>query len=267
MKIKNDKITEAIEYILLHIGEGLTLESIASHLNMSVSNFCRQFKKQTGQSVYSFIKKLKLEQSAMRLKMEKGRSITDIGEDYGYSASNFSTVFSQIYNLSPTEFRETVHKTTKEADRIYQELNGKIRIEERPEYLVTYERSIGNYSELKVAWCKFVEKYKSYASNAIFFERTFDDPSITDKDKCIFDICMSIENKTGFPNTCTISGGKYAVYPFKGCLNEIYALNQQIVGIWFPKSNYTIDERYSYDQYHLVREDGYMEFDICLPIK
>ena len=36
------------------------------------------------------IKRVRLERSAWRLKVEKERSITEIGETYGYSSSNFA---------------------------------------------------------------------------------------------------------------------------------------------------------------------------------
>lgn len=99
------------------------------------------------------------------------------------------------------------------------------------------------------------------------FERTFDDPTITDKNKCIYDICMSTHTPEKYENSCILAGGKYAVYPYKGYLKDIFPLNQQLVGIWFPRSQNEIDERYSYDQYYRVDPDGYMEFDICFPIK
>ncbi|MFA9379199.1 MAG: GyrI-like domain-containing protein [Lachnotalea sp.] len=265
--IENKIITEAIEYILLHISDNITLEKVAEHCHMSVSYFSKLFRESTGQSVYAFIKKIKLEQSAMKLKMEIDRSITDIGEDYGYSASNYSSAFSQYHKQSPSEFRNKVHKDSEEFKKLYDAVNKKIRIETKPDYLVTYERTIGNYSELENAWCRFMDKYKNCVNNAIFFERTFNDPTITDKDKCIFDICMSIDNADNYKNTCILKGGKFAVYTFKGYLEQIYPINQQIVGVWFPESHHEIDERYAYDQYHVVKEDGYMEFDICIPIK
>ena len=266
--IDNETVTEAIEYILLHIWENITLEEVAAHCHMSVSYFSKIFKGQTGLSVYAFIKKVKMEQSAMKLKMEANRSITEIGEDYGYSASNYSSAFSQYHKKAPSAFRNELPGESEETQKIIAAINTKIRIETKPDYLVMYERTIGNYSDLPEVWCNFMEKHKNeIRKDTIFFERTFDDPTIVQKDKCIYDICMSIHTPEKYKNTSVLKGGKFAVYLYKGYINAIYTLNQELVGIWFPASHYEIDERYSYDQYHKVGEDGYMEFDICIPVR
>jgi AraC family transcriptional regulator len=266
--IENKIVTEAIEYILLNIGDNITLEKVADHCHMSVSYFSKIFKEQTGQSVYAFIKRIKMEQSAMRLKMESDRDITDIGADYGYSSSNYSSAFSQYHKKSPSVFRNNVQIRQEEVQMIIDAINAKIRIEIRPDYLVIYERSIGNYKEMKEAWCWFTDKYQDdIDEDTIFFERTFDDPTITNTDRCIYDICMTTKTPEKYKNRCILEGGKFVVYTYKGYLDNIFPLNQQLVSIWFPASHYQIDDRYSYDRYYKVEEDGYMEFDICIPVK
>lgn len=266
--IQNKIVTEAIEYILLNIGDNVCLERVAENCHVSVSYMSRLFKKHTGETVYAFIKRIKMEQSAMRLKMELDRDITDIGQDYGYSASNYSTAFSQYHKIPPSHFRSMVTKDEKEIRRIKEAIDEKIRIEHNQDYLVMYERTIGNYAKMREAWCNFMKKYeKDIDQDTILFERTFDDPTITDKNQCIFDICMTTKTPEKYENTCILVGGKFAVYRYQGYISEIYPLNQQLVGIWFPFSHHEIDERYSYDRYYTVKEDGYMEFDICIPIK
>ena len=266
--IDNEIVTQAIEYILLNVWDGVTLEEVAMNLHMSVSRFSEIFKKQTGQSVYAFIKRVKMEQSAMKLKMERARSITEIAEDYGYSASNYSSAFRQYYKKSPSVFRNEVLRDDDEVQKIIAEIDAKVRIEIRTDYVVMYERTIGNYKDMKVAWCNFIDKYQQdIDENTIFFERTFDDPTITKVDSCIYDICMTVKQPEKYKNICVLKGGKFIVYPFKGHLREIYALNQKLVGIWFPAKFYELDDRYAYDQYYKVEADDYMEFDICMPIK
>ncbi|MBP3886979.1 MAG: AraC family transcriptional regulator [Cellulosilyticum sp.] len=266
--IDNEIVTQAIEYILLSVWDGVTLEEVAAHLHMSVSRFSEIFKKQTGQSVYAFIKRIKMEQSAMKLKMEPSRSITEIAGDYGYSASNYSSAFSQYHKKSPSVFRNEVVRDPEEVKEVIAAIDAKIRIEMKPDYVVMYERTIGNYQDMKTAWCRFIEKYQQdIDESTIFFERTFDDPTIAKVDNCIYDICMTVKNTDKYKNTCVLKGGKFVVYPFKGYLSEIYSLHQKLVGIWFPAKPYELDERYAYDQYYKVEANDYMEFDICIPIK
>lgn len=270
--IKNKVVAQAIEYILYHLRDNITIEDVAAHCYLSVSRLSTIFKEETGESVYAFIKRLKLEQSALCIKAGSGKSLTDIGETYGYSASNYSSAFSQYYKKSPSVFRNEWRNewkvSAKDKEKILEEIDQKVRIENKPEYTIVYERYIGNYRDLKKDWNAFCEKYQEYVDeDTIFMERDFDDPTITDEDHCIYEIGMTVRHPENFENTCVLEGGKYVVYPFAGYLDEIKCLHQNLMGVWFPLRGYELDTRYSYDRYYLVREDDYMEFDICIPIK
>ena len=69
--IKNEVINEAISYIMEHITDEITVEDVAEHCHFSKFHFSRVFKEETGESVYAFIKRIKMEQSAFRLKVER----------------------------------------------------------------------------------------------------------------------------------------------------------------------------------------------------
>ena len=79
---------------------------------------------------------------------------------------------------------------------------------------------------------------------------------------------MSIAGDVPFENTCTIAGGKCAVYAYKGLGKHIYAAYQTIFTVWLPQAGYVLDDRSGFDIYRMVDEkSGYMELDICLPVK
>lgn len=86
--VENEIINEAIEYIYKHIDNKLTVDEIAEHYYVSKYHFCRLFKNEIGESVYEFIKRNCIFFSAISLKSELNRSITDVGLEGGYSASN-----------------------------------------------------------------------------------------------------------------------------------------------------------------------------------
>ena len=142
-------------------------------------------------------------------------------------------------------------------------------IKEVPAFFVIYERRIGNYRRLSGQWNDFIEKYREYITDeTMFLERTFDDPSITNTDTCLYDICMSVERSCTLENTCTIQGGLCAVYPFRGPAKYIYAAYQTIFNVWLPQSHYQLDDRCGFDIYHTIDSDSmYMELDICFPLK
>lgn len=275
--ITNQTINQAIDYILEHITDELSVDDVAAQCHFSKYYFSRMFKEETGESVYAFIKRLKLEQSAFRLKVEPDRAVTDIGYDFGYSPSNYSWMFRKQYQTNPVDFRRKSYEralqhpfyhATRGHMETFEECDRKIVIKNLPDYNVIYERRIGNYRSLSEQWNEFIKKYQDYVTDkTLFFERTFDDPSITDTDGCLYDICMSVDRDCALENTCTIEGGRCAVYSYIGSARHIYAAYQTIFTVWLPQTHYRLDNRSGFDIYRKVDSStDYMELDICMPI-
>ncbi len=276
--ISNEAVNHAIDYILQHLNEDLSVDDVAAQCHFSKYYFSRMFKEETGESIYAFIKRLKLEQSAFRLKAEPKRTITDIGYAFGYSPSNYSWTFRSRYQKSPIDFRRNIqqgsiqhpfyHDTPVHMDTL-ESCNRKITVKTLPDYFVIYERRIGSYHHLSQKWSNFIRRYQKYITpQTLFLERTFDDPAITDLDGCLYDICMSVDRHCPLPNTCIIEGGKCAVYPYKGLGKHIYAAYQTLFTVWLPQTDYVLDDRCGFDIYRKIDSaSGYMELDICLPLK
>lgn len=277
--ITNEAVNRAIDYILLHIEEEITLGDVAEYCHFSKFYFSRLFKDQTGESVYGFIKRVKLEQSAFRLKTEQERRITEIGADYGYSPSNFSSAFRQHYRMAPVDFRRQSYFSSMSHPFFHHEswqvesfeaCDGKITVESIPDYYVIYERRFGSYENLCRDWDGFTQKYREYITEeTLLLERTYDDPAVTSAGHCLYDICMSVHENCPLTNTAKILGGKCIVYHFKGFAKHIYAAYQTIFLVWLPKVPYELDATKSlFDIYHVVdSETQYMELDICVPVK
>lgn len=276
--ITNELVNQSIDYIMRHLDEEITIEDVAEYCHFSKFYFSRVFKAETGESIYAFIKRLKLEQSALRLKIERGKSITDIGFDYGYSPSNYSSAFKKHHTISPAEFRKGVNTSCMPhpffCDQLakfqsFEEYDQQITIQQLNDFVVIYERHIGNYIELGKNWCDFIEKYKDYfMEDTLLIERSYDDPSITSVEQCIYDICMTTHTSCSLDNVTTIQGGKYAVYRFDGLIQEIFVAFQGIFNIWLPQSGYEMDERYGLDIYRAVDcENMHVVMDLCIPIQ
>jgi AraC family transcriptional regulator len=275
--IANEYINRAIDYILDHINENISVDDIASHCNFSKYYFSRMFKIETGESIHEFIKRVKMEQSAFRIKIEKGRSITDIGCDYGFSSSNYSSAFKQHHKLSPIQFRRCIKQKSllnpvfrnSIGLESFEECDKKISIEILEDFLVIYERHKGTYRNLSEHWGVFQEKNKDYITDkTLLLERTYDDPSITKIEECLYDICITVPEGCTLENTYVLKGGKFAIYHFKGLVNQIYSSFQNIFNVWLPQSNFEIDNRYGFEIYRKIDCDSmFMEIDLCIPIK
>lgn len=295
--IKNQIINRAIDFIFSHIDEELSVEHIADFCGYSKFYLSRLFKAETGESIYSFIKRTKVEQSAFRLKVETGRSITEIGGEYGYSASNYATMFREHFEKSPAQFRrEIVEKSVfhpffhgKENKlESFEDCCKKISVENLPDFFVLYERHKGNYHNLQKDWCDFMERYKDFITpQTVLIERTINDPSITKPDECLYEVCITVNKddprlevqKTAAagitsrcgtstaPNTMILEGGKFAVYHYKGYPQMIYSAFQSFFCTWLTKTGNKVDNRSGFDIFRKIDDESlYMELDLCIPI-
>ena len=273
--IQSAVINEAINYIFEHIDEDITVDDVARHCSYSKYHLMRMFKANTDEALYQFIKRVRLERSAWLLKVEKEKSITEIGVEYGYSSSNFATAFKKHLNLSPADFRKPserlVEKSSFSHGISFDEMGNaenQITIEHLEGFTAIYERKKGNYHNLPEEWCIFIEKYQHLADETtMYIECTIDDPSITDEDNCMYELCQTVSPDSPVlkedPDILTrdFAGGKYAVYHFKGFPQFMF-----MVCRWLSKTGNHLDERPILDIYRYVGEDGYMEIDICFPL-
>ena len=161
--IRSAVINRAISYIFEHMDEDITVEDVAHHCAYSKYHLTRMFKEDTDEALYHFIKRVRLERSAWRLKVEKEKSITEIGEEYGYSSSNFATAFKKHLDLSPAAFRKSSEQIVEESSFSHgitldqlDEAEKLITIENLQGVMVVYERKRGNYHNLSDEWWQFI---------------------------------------------------------------------------------------------------------------
>lgn len=279
--IRRAVINKAISFIFDNLEEEITVEDVARHCGYSKYHLMRIFKEDTDETLYQFIKRVRLERSAWRLKVERNKSVAEIGVDYGYSSSNFATAFKKHLNISPADFRKKSEQLVEQSSFSHgisidemEKWEKRITVEELDSFLVVYERKKGNYHDLPEEWCKFQNKYACLSSaDTIYMELTIDDPSITDENSCMYELCQTIspdhpalKADSGIL-THRFEGGKYAVYHYKGFPQLLFMVYQEIFCRWLSKTGNQLDERPIIDIYRNVREDGYMEIDICFPLK
>lgn len=276
--IKRELISQSIDYMLQHLDEGITIKEVANHFHYSEFYFSRVFKAVTGESVYAFIKHLKMDQSAIDIKLKQHKAITDIGLDYGYSASNYSSAFRKYHSLSPTEFRKSTEATSianpfhpeiVDCFETFDDYDARMKIVLLQDVPVIYERVFGNYGGLKEKWFQFLDTYKDHIrDDTLMIERFYDDPVISSLNSCICDLCITVDNTCKLENIATIKGGKFATYRFEGEIKDIFRTLQGIFAVWFPKSGYEMDEKYGLNIYRKIDSaTSSVVMDLCIPVK
>jgi AraC-like DNA-binding protein len=93
------------ETIESNIYSNFGLAEFANLTNLSLSSFKREFKKNYNETPASYIRNRKLEKAAELLVLSEER-ITDIAFDCGFNdLANFSHLFSEKHNCSPSRYR------------------------------------------------------------------------------------------------------------------------------------------------------------------
>ena len=105
-----EEYSECIEdvklYIREHIHEPLDRETLANIAGFSVPHFHRVFTARVGESAISYVRRVRLERAARKLRMG-AVDITEVALAAGYdSHAAFSKAFKQHFGLSPSEFRQ-----------------------------------------------------------------------------------------------------------------------------------------------------------------
>ena len=96
----------AIEYIMAHINESsLKVSDVAAHVEISVSKLNAIFEAIDGSSVFEFIRKERMQRSALMLG-QSTLTIADIALEVGYSnPANFTTEFRKFWGRTPMQLR------------------------------------------------------------------------------------------------------------------------------------------------------------------
>lgn len=101
-------IESALNYIMDMFTQEITLEELADHCNLSVSQFKQKFKSQVGVSPRCYINQQKVEY-AKSLLLE-GKSKTDIAMQLGFSSSSyFAAVFKKFTSCTPSEYVDVLN--------------------------------------------------------------------------------------------------------------------------------------------------------------
>jgi len=100
------KLRTAIAYIQEHLGEEITLEAIATHLNMSQYYFCHLFKQSMGVSPYQYVLQQRINKAKNLLK-QRQLTITDVALECGFAnQTHFTKYFRKLAGTTPKNYRE-----------------------------------------------------------------------------------------------------------------------------------------------------------------
>lgn len=100
------EMRKILKYISEHMQEDISLETIATYINMNSSYFSRYFKSKTGGNFVDFLTGVRI-QKAKELLLETELSIEEIAMKVGHvNKAYFTKVFKKVTGFNPGEFRK-----------------------------------------------------------------------------------------------------------------------------------------------------------------
>jgi len=105
----NDRMQRIVEFTLTNFQRDVTLHEAADLANLTVTSFCRYFRKYTSKTYIDYLNEIRISH-ARKLLIDSRLSVQEIGLISGFqNLSNFHRLFKQQTGLSPLAYRKETH--------------------------------------------------------------------------------------------------------------------------------------------------------------
>jgi len=239
-----------------------TLEELAKIASFSPHHFHRIFGALVGESVASYLRRIRLEHAAGQLSAT-GRPVGDIGREAGYANPEvFTRAFTKRFGVSPSVFRSiasdpaTLHPSAAEsaAQRVAARWRAAlpdeapsdpaVEIVELPDIRCAFVRATGAYERSGPEAWRRLRVWAKADGRSVRARRRFsvghDDPAITAPEMLRLDACLELDADAGqrpeHVGLTEIPGGAYARLLHKGPMRKIDRTFGRLYGRWLPDS-------------------------------
>lgn len=104
--LSDSTINKLFEYTINHFREPIKLSTVASIANMSVSAFCRYFKRNTKKTYVEFVNEMRIGHACHSL-LHTENTIIQVCYDCGFNTiANFNKQFLKVKGLKPSAYRK-----------------------------------------------------------------------------------------------------------------------------------------------------------------
>ena len=302
----NEKYEQAILSTLIHIQthlEGdLSLDVLAERVGFSAYHFHRIFREILGEPVKEYVRRLRVERAAYRLKISE-ETILKVALDAGFKThESFTRAFQRKFGITPNEFRnnflQVSHARKKQIQPKYiSEFNVKdesgllpnhstsklVRLEHVRPIIVAFVRHVGPYDKLldkgspmSLLWEELFAWGKANQlinADSLLIGIPQDDPSITPPEKQRFDVCVQIpefRNPSGHIGCQTISAGTFGVGRHYGSFENLADTYMHIYDSLVTAGKFRLRAQTTFEvySYSLVKGDIRIHFtDVFLPVE
>jgi AraC family transcriptional regulator len=281
------RLERALHYLDSHMADELDIDRLADLSCFSRFHFQRVFAGVMGETPGRYLRRIRLE-SARRMIVERpARSLTDIAFACGFTSSTlFARMFKAEFRCSPRDIKKVSLSAFTAAVAsaaaggwgpvsMPPGVEGGVRVERHAALRIAFIRCTGYGPGIGLAYRRLFRGLReagSLSGQTRSLGLSFDDPDITDHQKCRYYAGVSLAPDSPVPpgvSTMAVPAGKRAVLRFHGSMNQIDAAVDWLFSAWLPGSGQFPDNLplHQFILKNPFRDGGnHFELDICLPL-
>jgi AraC family transcriptional regulator len=251
-----------------HLDEALDFDALARRAAYAKHHFHRVFRGVTGESVQGFVRRLRLERAARRLRAGRG-SVTEIALDAGYDAPEaFTRAFSAWFGVPPSAWRG---EPSPEIAALPPELGPpEVELRWQEAIPVWTVRHAGSYAGVGSAFDRLVAA-TGLSARLNLLGLCPDDTEITPEDKLRFDAGVAIADAPLAQGLARahIPAGTYAVTLHRGPYWTLHETYLRLIGRWLPATGHSLADEPVIERYldnpHLTTPED-LRTEVCVRI-
>lgn len=266
-----ERVLRVCDHVHAHLDEELEPGALAALAGLSVHHFHRVFRGMTGESLMGFVRRLRLERSAQRLKYGEA-PVTELAFAAGYASHEaFTRAFHARFGVSPSSFRQRERWQPSEAVAM--------SIQEVPAREVIAMRHTGSYEACGQVWQELMQHAASMGWMPHLRESIglcYDDPEVTEARHLRYDACLALAPEltpTTLPAGCVrrqVPGGRYACARARGPYDALLEVYVDLIGRWLPTRAQELADEPVVEVYRVsaweTADPADFETDVCVRI-
>ncbi len=179
-----ERMLRTLDHIHAHLDADVNPAELARLAGFSPHHFHRVFRGMVGESVMGYVRRLRLERAALRLKHGEA-SVSAVAIDAGYGSHEaFTRAFRDRFGVVPSAFRDTDIAS-----------EPPVRLQREPARQLLAARHIGAYEGVGAAWETLIGvagRLGWLATPPITMGLVYDDPDITDAAQCRYEAAIVV---------------------------------------------------------------------------
>lgn len=255
---------QRIQRVLRRIEENLdaphSLDELAACAHFSPFHFHRIFRGLVGEALMEYIRRLRLQRAAHRLRFSS-RSVTEVALEAGYdSLEAFSRAFRGVFELAPSRYR----KRSAEAAALDPEGSRTgptalarperldLRVQQLPRRSLAYLRHQGPYHEVGSTW-RQVMQFGMQRGFLLPIGICHDDPEVTPAERIRYDACVQVSDSFEVEppfHSRVIDAGEFLIGRFVGPYEQLSPVYAYLCGPHAAQLRREVEDEPSLEIYH-----------------